>query len=200
MADDPRRAGFRPAALTGPAGGASGGESAAITAAQIPTEVQMSKLTPIQAKILTAASIRRGAAILPLPEDVKLKGGALKTTLAGLVKRGLVIERGKDKKPIITKAGRAAVGAETDKAATGDRSRRYARFSNGAIIRPGTKQAHLLALLSRPDGAAMPEMTNVTGWQSHSVRAAITGLRKRGIAVLCGKSDAGTTVYRVDAA
>ncbi len=159
----------------------------------------MSKLTPNQEKILTAASNRRGSAVLPLPDDIRLRGGALKTTLASLVKRGFVIERGKDKKPVITKAGRAAVGAETDKAATGDRSRRNDRVSSGAI-RPGTKQAHLLTLLSRPDGAAMSEMTKVTGWQPHSVRAAITGLRKRGNAILCGKSDAGTTVYRVDAA
>ena len=159
----------------------------------------MSKLTPTQKKILTAASARRGGAILPLPDDIKLRGGALKTTLASLVKRGFVIERGKDKKPIVTKAGRAAVGADADKAATGDRSRRNDRVSRGAI-RPGTKQAHLLTLLSRPDGAAMSEMTKATGWQSHSVRAAITGLRKRGIAVLCGKSDAGATVYHADAA
>ena len=66
----------------------------------------MSKLTPNQEKILTAASARRGGTILPLPGDVKLGASALKTTLASLVKRGFVIERGKNKKPAITKAGR----------------------------------------------------------------------------------------------
>ena len=159
----------------------------------------MSKLTPNQQKILTAASARRGGAVLPLPDDVKLKGGNLKTTLASLVKRGFVIERGKDKKPVITKAGRAALGAKTDKAGSG-RENRHNNQGSDAFIRPGTKQAHLLALLSRPDGAVMSEMTNATGWQPHSVRAAITGLRKRGIAVVCGKSGAGATVYRADAA
>ena len=41
----------------------------------------MSKLTPNQQKILTAASARRGAAILPLPDGVTLKGGALNSPL-----------------------------------------------------------------------------------------------------------------------
>ena len=158
----------------------------------------MSKLTPTQQKILTAASDRRGGAILPLPEDVKLRGGARKTTLASLAKRGFVIERGKDKKPIITKAGRAAVGVDAGQTRRG--GNQHNGSTSSIAIRPGTKQAHLLALLSRPDGAQMSEMTKATGWQSHSVRAALTGLRKRGIAVLCGKNDAGTTVYRADAA
>ncbi len=82
----------------------------------------MSKLTPTQQKILTAASARRGGAILPLPDDVKLKGGALKTTLASLVKRGFVIERGKDNKPIVTKAGRAAVDADAGQTRCGGNS------------------------------------------------------------------------------
>ena len=155
----------------------------------------MTTLTPNQEKILTAASARRGGAILPLPEAVKLKAGALKTTLARLVKRGYVIERGKDKKPVITKAGRAALGAKTDKAGSGRESRHNNQGSD-ASIRPGTKQAHLLTLLSRPDGAAMSEMTNATGWQPHSVRAALTGLRKRGHEIE-RSVEAGASRYRV---
>jgi len=157
----------------------------------------MSKLTLNQQKILTAASARCGGAVLPLPDDVKLKGGALKTTLASLVKRGFVIERGKDKKPIVTKAGRAAAGAETDKMQNGG-SKRNGSTSNTAI-RPGTKQAQLLALLTRPDGAAMSEMTKVTGWQSHSVRAALTGLRKRSYEIE-RSVEAGASRYRIEAA
>ena len=158
----------------------------------------MSKLTPNQQKILTAASARHGGAILPLPGDVKLGASALKTTLASLAKRGFVIERGKNKKPVITKAGRAAVDARTDQAGRGGNQRNGSTSSDA--VRPGTKQALLLTLLTRSDGAPMSEMMKATGWQSHSVRAALTGLRKRGIAVLCGKSDAGATVYRADAA
>ena len=154
----------------------------------------MSKLTPNQQKILTAASARRGGAILPLPDDVKLRGGALETTLASLVKRGFVIERGKDKKPVITKDGRAAVGADAGKSRRG--GNQHNGSTSSATIRSGTKQALLLTLLTRPDGVALSEMTKATGWQPHSVRAALTGLRKRGHEIE-RSVEAGASRYRV---
>ncbi len=48
-----------------------------------------------------------------------------------------------------------------------------------AEARP-TKQAAILNLLRRADGASIDDLTSATGWQAHSVRAALTGLRKRG--------------------
>ncbi len=63
--------------------------------------------------------------------------------------------------------------------------------------RSGTKQADLIALLKRREGATIQQMRTKTGWQAHSVRAALTGLRKRGIGITRGKDDAGITVYRV---
>jgi hypothetical protein len=39
-----------------------------------------------------------------------------------------------------------------------------------------------------------------TGWQPHSVRAALTGIRKRGLAVTRTKTEAGTTIYRAGTA
>ncbi len=43
-----------------------------------------------------------------------------------------------------------------------------------------TKQATILNLLRRTEGASIGDLTSATGWQAHSVRAALTGLRKRG--------------------
>src|SRR5258707_1136912 len=43
-----------------------------------------------------------------------------------------------------------------------------------------SKKATILALLQRPTGAAIGDLTEATGWQGHSVRAALTGLRKDG--------------------
>ncbi len=43
-----------------------------------------------------------------------------------------------------------------------------------------TKQAAILNLLRRAEGASIGDLTSATGWQAHSVRAALTGLRKRG--------------------
>ena len=43
-----------------------------------------------------------------------------------------------------------------------------------------TKAAKLLTLLQTGTGASLEEMVEATGWQSHTVRAAMTGLRKKG--------------------
>ena len=50
-------------------------------------------------------------------------------------------------------------------------------------LREGSKAATLLDMLQRKDGATLDEMTERTGWQSHSVRAAMTGLRKMGYSI-----------------
>jgi hypothetical protein len=96
---------------------------------------------------------------------------------------------------VITKAGRAALwtGGEKTKPAGKSRGAKAAPDS----VRPNSKQARLLALLRRSEGAAMADLTATTGWQAHSVRAALTGFRKRGIPVTRAKDEAGTTVYRV---
>ena len=46
--------------------------------------------------------------------------------------------------------------------------------------RPGTKQATLVALLSRVEGATIKDLVERTGWQSNTVHAALTTLRKSG--------------------
>lgn len=43
-----------------------------------------------------------------------------------------------------------------------------------------TKAAKLLSLLQTGTGASLEEMVEATGWQSHTVRAAMTGLRRKG--------------------
>jgi hypothetical protein len=46
----------------------------------------------------------------------------------------------------------------------------------------GTKQALFLQRLEGT-GASVPDLMKATGWQSHTVRAAMTGLRKRGFQI-----------------
>ena len=62
-----------------------------------------------------------------------------------------------------------------------------------------SKKAVIVALLQRPDGAAIGDLTAATGWQVHSVRAALTGLRKEGKDLVRGKGGGGTTHYRLAA-
>jgi hypothetical protein len=64
----------------------------------------------------------------------------------------------------------------------GDRGKRDAGRA-GAVTTAGarpTKQAAILNLLRRAKGASIGDLTSAIGWQAHSVRAALTGLRKRG--------------------
>jgi Protein of unknown function (DUF3489) len=62
-----------------------------------------------------------------------------------------------------------------------------------------SKKGAIVALLERPDGAAISDLTKATGWQVHSVRAALTGLRNEGKEVLREKDTAGVTHYRLAA-
>ena len=66
-------------------------------------------------------------------------------------------------------------------------------------VRQSTKQALLIDLLKRKSGATIDEIVEATGWQPHSVRAALTGLRKRGIEVTRAK-EGDATVYHAKAA
>jgi hypothetical protein len=52
-----------------------------------------------------------------------------------------------------------------------------------ATMRSGSKGTALLELLQRSEGASLDEMIERTGWQGHTVRAAMTGLRKKGHAI-----------------
>ncbi len=60
-----------------------------------------------------------------------------------------------------------------------------------------TKLETISKQLRRPAGANIAQLQKVTGWQSHSVRAALTGLRKKGHAIERSKSAKGDTVYRI---
>ncbi len=62
-----------------------------------------------------------------------------------------------------------------------------------------TKADTILDLVQRPTGASIAELTKATGWQPHSVRAALTGLRKKDYEVVRTKDDQGVTRYCIAA-
>ena len=85
----------------------------------------MTKLSDTQAVILSAASQRDDGAVLPLPETLKIKGGAVDKVLGSLKAKGLIdhqgAPRGDDPPPLrITRAGLQAIGVETEDAASED--------------------------------------------------------------------------------
>lgn len=61
-----------------------------------------------------------------------------------------------------------------------------------------TKIGKVIDLLKRPDGATLDEMVKSTGWQPHSARAALTGLKKKGHVIEKSKRD-DVTCYRITA-
>lgn len=58
-----------------------------------------------------------------------------------------------------------------------------------------SKRDQLAALLVRDEGATIAQMAAATRWLPHTVRAALTGLRKQGYAIDSDKLG-GTRTYR----
>ena len=58
-----------------------------------------------------------------------------------------------------------------------------------------SKQQQLAALVVRDEGATLDQMIAATGWLSHTTRAALTGLKKKGYAISSDKVD-GVRTYR----
>ena len=65
--------------------------------------------------------------------------------------------------------------------------------------RQGSKQEALIAMLKRPEGASIAEITAEFGWQAHTVRGAIAGALKKklGLEVASEKVEARGRVYRI---
>jgi hypothetical protein len=73
-------------------------------------------------------------------------------------------------------------------------------IQSGAIAklapqRTDTKQAKVVELLQREQGATIAEMQASTGWLSHTTRAVLTGIRKRGATIEKTKVN-GVTRYK----
>ncbi len=63
------------------------------------------------------------------------------------------------------------------------------------------KQAQVLSMLGRPQGATIPELMQATGWMSHSVRGLLSAVvkRKLGLALASTVAPERGRVYRIPA-
>jgi hypothetical protein len=61
-----------------------------------------------------------------------------------------------------------------------------------------SKQAEVIALLRRPEGATVDEVRTATGWQPHTVRGVFSGALKKklGLEIIASKEERGR-VYRI---
>lgn len=61
-----------------------------------------------------------------------------------------------------------------------------------------SKKDQLITLLSKPNGARVSVIVEKLGWQAHTVRAALSGLRKQDFEITTSKSPrTGETVYTI---
>ena len=103
-----------------------------------------------------------------------------------------------------TGAQAAGGGQETAPAAdTPAKAKKAATGRNGANAprktRAGTKQALVVEMLRRPEGATVDQIVDATGWQRHSVRGAFAGALKKklGLTIASEKVEDRGRVYRV---
>jgi hypothetical protein len=79
--------------------------------------------------------------------------------------------------------------------------RRTARTSATPLPKVKGKLGSLLQSIASGQGATLPELSTALGWQPHTTRAAISGLRKRGVAIELVKSPNGAASrYRLASA
>jgi hypothetical protein len=193
----------------------------------------MTRLSETQVVILSAAAQRDDGAVLPLPDTLKIKDGAVDKVLGSLKSKGLIdhqgAPRGDDPPPLrITRAGLQAIGVETEddapegamsadtgptptdtggmsadagvqaiaaaqvteptvwprrgrkgKTAKSKEKVTKAASADKPTVRTGTKQAQMVELLRRPEGATVEQIAATTGWQHHTIRGAISGALKK---------------------
>lgn len=74
--------------------------------------------------------------------------------------------------------------------------------SKPVAIRAGTKQAEIIALIQRPEGASIAEIVEATGWLAHSARGLISGglKKKLNLPITAEKVAGRGTVYKLEAA
>ena len=155
------------------------------------------QLTPTQQAILTHAHQHTEGKIAWFPENIK--GGARQKVIDALFNRALITYDGKDW--FVAAEGYEALGVprkapvsaqaidEVIKAATAAKPR----------TRDNSKQAQVIAMLKRPEGATIEQICEVTQWQAHTVRGTFAGAfkKKLGLEITSTKEAGGQRVYRV---
>lgn len=168
------------------------------------------QLTPAQHAILAYALEHTGGKIDWFPDNIK--GGARKKVLDGLFNRALITTDGSDW--FVAAEGYDAMGRarpalapldadpEIDAAVTAAEAE-WAQDKTTAQAKPRTrensKQAEVIRMLQRPEGATITQICMATGWQAHTVRGTFAGAfkKKRGLTIVSDKAPGGERVYRI---
>ncbi len=136
-------------------------------------------LNKTETTILTEAAGQAGR--IATPE--RLKPTTRDRLLGRFLRDGLIAADEEGNGHRLTAAGYRAVGLEPPR-----------------VVRSGSKQALVLELLGRGEGASLDELIAVTGWLPHSTRAVLSRLRTGGTALAKTARPEGGTAYRIEAA
>jgi hypothetical protein len=173
-------------------------------------------LNPTQTAVLTHAIDHTQGKIEWFPENIK--GGARQKVVEALFKRAMII--GSDGDWLVAAEaydalGRPRPGKRAAKATqAGDKATKAARkvetapqdavaASDGEKPAPRTrensKQAQVIAMLKRPEGATIKEICDATEWQAHTVRGTFAGAfkKKLGLTMTSEKTEGGERIYRI---
>ena len=155
-------------------------------------------LSATQTQVLQHAALHTEGRLLWFPEN--LKGGAKAKVLGSLSKRDLITSLGPDW--FVSAAGYAALGlprrAPVTLAAL-DAVIDNAQAEAEPTQRTPSKQAQVLALLQRDEGATLQQMCALTNWQAHTMRGALAGAfkKKLGLTITSSKDAGGERTYRL---
>jgi len=185
----------------------------------------MTQLSDTQAIILSAAAQRPEHIALPLPES--LRGGAAAKVVGTMIAKGLLQEvevnvrrgepvwretgDGHGTTLVATDAGLAAIPAplvpdpETEAAVAAAEATwandgaKDATKESKPRTRESSKQAEVIRMLQRPEGATIAQICEATGWQAHTVRGTFAGALKKklGLTITSDKVKGAERVYRV---
>jgi hypothetical protein len=141
------------------------------------------KLTDTQRALLQAAAQHPQKKLTNFPDT--LKGGARIKVLTSMQNAELIEPSAAEPDVFVaTATGLQAIGITVQ----APRAKRE-----------GTKQAVLIELLTRAEGATLPQMTEATGWLAHTVRGAMAGALKKklGLDITSEKQTGTDRIYRI---
>jgi hypothetical protein len=88
---------------------------------------------------------------------------------------------------------------KTTPAKNAPKAKKAAKPQEAAGPREGSKQAQVVAMLQRKNGATLVEIMEKMGWQRHTVRGFMAGaMKKAGYTVESFKPDGGERTYRIN--
>ena len=159
------------------------------------------QLTETQSTLLRTAAHHPEHLLTDFPAT--LKGGARIKVLTSLQNSGCIRPQGQTEDGAvcfaITAAGFAALGLPAPRPASPTPTSPAPQPTATPLTREGTKQATLIGLLRRPEGATLGQMVEATGWQSHTVRGTLAGALKKklGLVIVSDKTTGAQRTYRI---